>query len=62
MSNSALASASPTRITAVRHGETAWNAITRLQGQLDIDLNDLGRWQAERVGAALADSAAPSEC
>ena len=57
MSNSALASASPTRITAVRHGETAWNAITRLQGQLDIDLNDLGRWQAERVGAALADSA-----
>ena len=39
MSNSA-ASESPTRITAVRHGETAWNAITRLQGQLDIDLND----------------------
>jgi probable phosphoglycerate mutase len=57
MSNSALLSQSPTRITAVRHGETAWNAITRLQGQLDIDLNDLGRWQAERVGAALADSA-----
>ena len=57
MSNSALASALPTRITAVRHGETAWNAITRLQGQLDIDLNDLGRWQAERAGAALADSA-----
>ena len=57
MSNSAVASESPTRITAVRHGETAWNAVTRLQGQLDIDLNDLGRWQAERAGAALADSA-----
>ena len=28
-----------------------------MQGQLDIDLNDLGRWQAERAGAALADSA-----
>jgi len=50
-------SQSPTRITAVRHGETAWNAITRLQGQLDIDLNALGRWQADRAGAALADSA-----
>ena len=57
MSHSALLSQSPTRISAVRHGETAWNAVMRLQGQLDIDLNDLGRWQAERVGAALADSA-----
>ena len=57
MSSNAVASESPTRITAVRHGETAWNAVTRLQGQLDIDLNDLGRWQAERAGAALADSA-----
>jgi probable phosphoglycerate mutase len=54
---STVSSQSPTRISAVRHGETAWNAITRLQGQLDIDLNDLGRWQAERAGAALADSA-----
>ena len=44
-----------TRIIAVRHGETAWNVDTRIQGQLDIALNDKGRWQAERVGAALAD-------
>lgn len=44
-----------TRIIAVRHGETAWNADTRIQGQLDIDLNDKGRWQAQRVGQALAD-------
>ena len=57
MNTNAVSSQSPTRITAVRHGETAWNAIMRLQGQLDIDLNDLGRWQAERAGAALADSA-----
>jgi probable phosphoglycerate mutase len=57
MSASSVSSQLPTRITAVRHGETAWNAITRLQGQLDVDLNDLGRWQAERAGAALADSA-----
>lgn len=43
-----------TRIIAVRHGETAWNVDTRIQGQLDIDLNDTGRWQAQRVGMALA--------
>jgi len=46
-----------TRIIAVRHGETAWNVDTRIQGQLDIDLNDKGRWQAQRVGQALADEA-----
>ena len=44
-----------TRIIAVRHGETDWNVDTRIQGQLDIDLNARGRWQAERVGAALAE-------
>jgi probable phosphoglycerate mutase len=45
----------PTRIIAVRHGETAWNVDTRIQGQLDIGLNEKGQWQAERVGRALAD-------
>ena len=44
-----------TRIIAVRHGETDWNVATRLQGQLDIGLNDKGRWQARRVAQALAD-------
>lgn len=43
-----------TRIIAIRHGETAWNVDTRIQGHLDIPLNDTGRWQARRVGAALA--------
>jgi probable phosphoglycerate mutase len=43
-----------TRLVAVRHGETAWNVDTRIQGQLDIGLNDNGRWQARRVGQALA--------
>lgn len=43
-----------TRIIAVRHGETAWNVDARIQGQLDIALNEKGRWQAERVGIALA--------
>lgn len=43
-----------TRILAIRHGETAWNVDTRIQGQLDIPLNDKGRWQAARVARALA--------
>jgi 2,3-bisphosphoglycerate-dependent phosphoglycerate mutase len=44
-----------TRVVAVRHGETAWNVQTRIQGQLDIGLNAIGRRQAERLGLALAD-------
>ncbi|MCX7814524.1 MAG: histidine phosphatase family protein [Tepidimonas ignava] len=42
-----------TRILAIRHGETAWNRDARIQGQLDIPLNDPGRWQAARVASAL---------
>ena len=44
-----------TRIIAIRHGETAWNVDTRIQGQLDIPLNTVGRWQASRVAQALAE-------
>jgi 2,3-bisphosphoglycerate-dependent phosphoglycerate mutase len=45
----------PTRILAIRHGETAWNVDTRIQGHLDIPLNDTGRRQARRLATALAD-------
>lgn len=48
-----------TRIIAVRHGETDWNASTRIQGQRDIALNDKGRWQAQRAAQALADADEP---
>ena len=44
-----------TRVLAIRHGETAWNRDTRIQGSLDIDLNAAGRHQASRLAAALAD-------
>jgi 2,3-bisphosphoglycerate-dependent phosphoglycerate mutase len=44
-----------TRIVAIRHGETAWNAESRLQGQLDIPLNALGRAQAATLAGALGD-------
>ncbi len=42
-----------TRIIAIRHGETAWNVDTRIQGQLDISLNETGQWQAARAAQAL---------
>ena len=44
-----------TRIVVVRHGETDWNAQTRMQGQLDTALSKRGRWQAGRVAEALVD-------
>ena len=45
----------PTRIIAIRHGETAWNVDTRIQGHLNIPLSANGRWQAERLAEALRD-------
>ena len=43
-----------TRVVAVRHGETAWNVQTRIQGQIDIALNAAGCEQAQRLSRALA--------
>ncbi|VCU69421.1 Phosphoserine phosphatase 1 [Pigmentiphaga humi] len=33
----------------IRHGETAWNRLRRVQGTLDVGLNELGHSQARRV-------------
>ena len=44
-----------TRILAVRHGETAWNRDTRIQGHTDIALNAHGHWQAQQLAQALRD-------
>ena len=50
-----MSHAEATRLIAVRHGETAWNVEARLQGQLDIPLNERGHEQALRTAHWLAD-------
>jgi probable phosphoglycerate mutase len=42
-----------TRLIVIRHGETAWNVDTRIQGHTDIALNKTGLQQAARVADAL---------
>ena len=44
-----------TRVVLVRHGETDWNAESRMQGWAPVPLNDRGRAQAEAVAPWLAD-------
>lgn len=44
----------PTTVLLVRHGETDWNRVKRLQGHIDVPLNATGREQAQRMAAALA--------
>ncbi len=43
-------------VVLLRHARTAYNAALRLQGQIDIPLDDVGRWQAQEGAAALASS------
>ncbi|MFX4260815.1 alpha-ribazole phosphatase [Pelotomaculum propionicicum] len=42
------------RIYMVRHGETDWNATSRLQGHSNVPLSERGRRQAEQLGRRLA--------
>lgn len=36
----------------IRHGKTEWNALKKLQGQIDIPLNDEGREMAKEAALA----------
>jgi 2,3-bisphosphoglycerate-dependent phosphoglycerate mutase len=38
----------------IRHGESTWNEVHRIQGQLDPPLSDRGREQARRVATRLS--------
>lgn len=42
------------RLVLLRHGQTEWNAGSRMQGQLDTALTDLGRAQAVAAAEVLA--------
>ncbi len=42
-----------TDILLIRHGETAWNRMRRMQGHIDIGLNEEGQRQARSLARAL---------
>lgn len=44
-----------TQLLLIRHGETAWNAEHRIQGQLDIPLSPQGMLQAAQLADCLAE-------
>ena len=44
-----------TRLCIIRHGETDWNADKRIQGHLDIPLNESGLRQAHATADGLAE-------
>ena len=43
------------KLYMVRHGETDWNKARRIQGQVDIPLNEFGRRLAKKTALGLAD-------
>ena len=49
-----LSGTPPRRLVLLRHGRTSWNATGRFQGQLDVELDEVGRAQATAVAPVLA--------
>ena len=43
-----------THLLVWRHGQTSWNAEARMQGQLDIDVDEVGLSQAASAAVVLA--------
>jgi probable phosphoglycerate mutase len=48
-----MSAAAPTRLLAIRHGESEWNVVGRWQGRADTELSDAGRRQAIDAAAVL---------
>lgn len=46
----------------IRHGETDWNKLQKIQGHTDIPLNDMGLLQAQRVAKRLSSYAIHHIC
>lgn len=46
-----------TTICLIRHGETEWNKIGRIQGTTDVPLNEKGKLQAQACGSHLMNEA-----
>ncbi|MTI94914.1 MAG: histidine phosphatase family protein [Firmicutes bacterium] len=44
-----------TKMILARHGETDWNSAGRMQGSVDVPLNERGRGQAQQLADLLAD-------
>jgi broad specificity phosphatase PhoE len=42
------------KLIVARHGATDWNAVDRLQGNIDIPLSAVGQVQAQRLADSLA--------
>lgn len=42
-----------TTLYIIRHGQTDWNVIGKIQGHIDIPLNDEGKKQAQQVASFL---------
>jgi ribonuclease HI len=48
-----------TRIILIRHGQTAWNKVERIRGQVDIPLDETGLAQAEATARRVANQWQP---
>ena len=49
-----MSAEAPKRLLLLRHGQTAWNAARRVQGQLDAELDETGHRQAAAVAPVVA--------